>query len=130
MEEGNDPQIIGTNVQFMRRIKVNEVSESVAGLIVTVREIDARAQESAMSGTQIKDEFAELLPPAQMFGDPIRVMPTIYSGLRDWLNAKGANLTQHSSRRVIMTLASSLYRESENREAAMDIARGIIAAGR
>ena len=57
-------------------------------------------------------------------------MPAIYTNLHDWLNDKGENLNPHSSRRVIMTLATSLYTESEEKEAATEIAREIIASSR
>eukprot|EP00171_Calliarthron_tuberculosum_P023645 IDg23645t1 len=71
-----------------------------------------------------------MYPPAVLFSPKIMAMPSIYSSLRDWLNGRGANLAKHSTRRVIMTLASSLYDESDDREAAMEIAGQIVAEGR
>ncbi len=48
----------------------------------------------------------------------------------DWLNLKGAALTPHSSRRIRMTLAHSLYEDNEDTVAATEIARTILAQGR
>lgn len=68
-----------------------------------------------------------MFPHASLFSPGIRILPAVYSSLRDWLNSRGANLGQHSSRRVIMTLASSLYEESEDSEVALETGRSIIA---
>eukprot|EP00171_Calliarthron_tuberculosum_P003360 IDg3360t1 len=57
-------------------------------------------------------------------------MPSVYAGLRDWLNSKGANLTQHSTPCIIITLAGSFYDESEDHEAALEIAGRLVAEGR
>eukprot|EP00171_Calliarthron_tuberculosum_P018940 IDg18940t1 len=115
---------------FMHRIKLETVSEEIGGLIYSVRDLESRVQESAMTGAQVREVFAEMYPPAFLFSPKIMAMPSLYASLRDWLNSKGANLTQHSTRRVIMTLAGSLYDESEDREAALEIAGQLVAQGR
>eukprot|EP00171_Calliarthron_tuberculosum_P023415 IDg23415t1 len=116
--------------EFMSRVNPTTVSDEIGGLIYSVRDLDARIQESAMTGVQVREAFAEMYPPAVLFSPKLMAMPAVHSSLRDWLNSRGANLAIHSTRRVIMTLASSLYDESEDREAAMEIAGQIVAEGR
>ena len=57
-------------------------------------------------------------------------MSIVYSRLRDFLDSRGCNLQQHSSRRIMMTLATNLYDEGEDREAATSIVNDVIALGR
>lgn len=115
---------------FMHRLQLSTVSKEIVGLVYSVQDLDIQAMESAMTGEQVKHAFAEMYPPATLFDISLRSIPTVYTNLRDWLNSKGANLRQHSSRRVMMTLATSLYDEAEDREAAITIATEIIADGR
>ncbi len=73
----------------------------------------------------MKEAFAEMFPPSDLFSPEIRSMAAVYTNIRDWLNDNGANLTPHSSRRIIMTLASSLYDDSEDTVAAVDYSSGL-----
>eukprot|EP00171_Calliarthron_tuberculosum_P007546 IDg7546t1 len=68
-----------------------------------------------MTGVQVKEAFTRMYPPAVLFSPKIISMPAVYSCLRDYLNSRGDNLVMHSTRRFIMTLASSFYDESEDR---------------
>ena len=122
--------VSGTQSTFMHRIQLGTVSSEIVGLVYSVRDLDVRAIDNGLSGAQVKEAFAEMYPPAALFAAPILSMPSVYSNLRDWLDSKGAGLRQHSSRRVMMTLATFLYDEAEEREAATQIAGDIIASGR
>ena len=71
-----------------------------------------------------------MYPPAVLFGQEIRDLAAIYTELRDFLDSRGANMNQHSSRRVIMTLATNLYEEQEDTLAATEIVQEVIVAER
>lgn len=116
--------------EFMARVKLDEVSNEIRGLIYSIRDLDSRISTSAMTGSQGKDALAELFPSASLFSENICTMPLIYANVRDWLNGEGANLMQHSSRRVLITLATNIYNESEENQAAEDIVRDVISSGR
>lgn len=53
-------------------------------------------------------------------------IPTIWTEIRNFMDTRGANLNEHSSRRVIMTLASGLYEESEAIDAAFEMAQLVL----
>lgn len=67
-----------------------------------------------------------MYPPGVLFSEGIQSLRSIYKSLRDWFNRNGANLTQHSSRRIVMTLASSVYTDDEETSVAIELARTII----
>ena len=97
------------------------------GFISSVRVLESNAD---LTGIQLKRAVAEMFPPAVLFGKEICDLPAVHIELRDFLDSRGANLQQHSSHRVINTLAHGLYEETEDTQAAMEMARAIIAAGR
>ena len=71
-----------------------------------------------------------MFPPASLFRQEICDLPAVHIELRSFLDAKGANLAQHASNRMLMTLAHGLYEETEDTQAAIEMAREIVAAGR
>ena len=83
-----------------------------------------------VSSENLKRTVAGMYPLTVLFSQEIRDLPAIYSELRDFLDSRGANMTQHSSRRVMMTLSTSLYEEQEDTLAATEILDEAIAAGR
>ncbi|CDF36767.1 unnamed protein product [Chondrus crispus] len=83
-----------------------------------------------LTGIHLKRTVADMFPPASLFRQEICDLPAVHIELRNFLDAKGANLAQHSSHRVVMTLAHGLYEETEDTQAAIEMAREIIAAGR
>lgn len=83
-----------------------------------------------MTCAQFCEVFAEMYPPSFLFSPNLMTMPSIFASLRDFLNSKGAKLTQHSTQRVIMTIASSVYDESEDREAALENAENLFSERR
>ena len=71
-----------------------------------------------------------MLPPTSLFREEICDLPAVFIELRNFLDERGTNLQQHSSHRVVMTLAHGLYEEAEDTQAAIEMAREIVAAGR
>lgn len=65
-----------------------------------------------------------------MFSADIGDLLSVWTELRNFLNARGAGLQQYSSRRIVLRLAHGLYAEAEDRTAAIELANHIIAAGR
>lgn len=57
-------------------------------------------------------------------------MPIVWVELRHFLESRGAELTQHSSRLVVMTLAPGFYDEPEDRVAAIESSQLIMASYR
>ncbi len=115
---------------FMPWAPISDLNNELVGIVCSVRELDARISEEQLAGTQVKEAFAEMFPPATLFHPAIQTMPAIYPALRNWLNQNGSALTPHSSHRIIMTLASSVYSDSEDTNAAMEIAREMTARSR
>lgn len=101
------------------------LSSRQVGFIVSMRNI-----EESMNGNDLKEFIAELFPPAHLFSSDLCDLPSIWVELRNFLDSRGAGLQQHSSRRVILTLAHGLYHEAEDRIVAIEMANRIIAAGR
>ncbi len=95
--------------EFMHRTTLSELNDELKGLICSFRDLEHRIAEENLSGDKVKIAFAEIHPPATLFSKDIKSFPSIYPNLRKWLNKQGAALTPHSSHRIIMTLASSIY---------------------
>lgn len=115
-------------IDFMRGIITEMLSALTSvqkGFFFSVRTIPQH-----LSGTSLLQHVAELFPPASLFAKEICDIPSVWVELRNFLDSRGAGLTQHSSRRVILTLAHGLYEEVEDREAAVETAQLIIAAAR
>ena len=85
--------------------------------------------DSSQEGVNLLRSIADLFLPAVLFSKELRALPSIYPELRNYLDTKGCNLTQHSSRRIMMTLATNVYEEQEDKQAAVDIVQSIMAAG-
>ena len=114
---------------FMQTLSVAAFSclnEIQRGFATSMRLLDDSGQE----GVNLLRSLAELFPPPVLFSQELRALPSVYLGLRNHLDMRGCNLTQHSSRRIMMTLATNVYEEQEEKEAAVDIVPGIMAAGR
>lgn len=95
------------------------------GFIISIRTLDP-----SLSGDTLKDTIAEMFPPSHLFSNDIKEIPSVWLELRKFLDTNGASLSQHSSRRVILTLAHSLYEDAEDREAAIEMANNIVSEGR
>lgn len=115
---------------FLAAVDTSLLNEEQKGVIASDRMLEAELATTPMSGEQVKAAVAELLPPAVLFGPSMVALPYLHRDLRNWLNAHGANLEQHSSHRIKMTLATALYPEAEERTIAMELASEVEAAGR
>lgn len=113
---------------FMQKISdsaLSSLSPTQVGFVVSLRAIS-----SDLSGDVLKQQISEMFPPAQLFSKEIADMPMVWIELRNFLDARGVGLQQHSSRRVILTLAHGLYTDAEDQSVAIEIANLIIASGR
>lgn len=114
--------------RFMRGITEQELGSLTSaqkGFIVSIRSLDTE-----LAGVQLKETVAELFPPVSLFAKEICDLPSVWVELRNFLNARGASLQQHSSRRVIMTLGHGIYDDTDDRDAAVQMAQLIIAQRR
>ncbi|GAB0493527.1 hypothetical protein MMPV_004811 [Pyropia vietnamensis] len=119
-----------TNPTFMAAVDGTLMNEEQKGAVASIRLLEAEIATTPMSGEQVKAAVAELLPPAVLFGPSLIALPYLHRDLRNWLNARGANLEQHSSHRIKLTLATALYPEAEERTIATELATEVEAAGR
>ena len=78
----------------------------------------------------MKAAFTEMYAPSSLFASAIRTLPAIYPALSNWLNEQGEALTSYSSHRIIMTLATTIYSDNEDTEAATAVVRLMITASR
>lgn len=115
---------------FLQSVDMETLTDEQAGFVNSLRLMEDELSQLAFTGAQVKDAIAEMFPPATLFSPALRSMPFVYRDLRNWLDERGANMQQHSSRRIMMTIATQLYTESEDREAAIELVKNIIAAGR
>ncbi len=99
---------------FMAHVKLKDLNSALVGLIVSVRDLEARISEIGMTGAQVKVAFTDMFPPAVLFSEELMSMHAMYANICDWLNLKVAALKPHSSRRILMTLAHSLYEDDED----------------
>lgn len=112
MSEATDSQSeVNVASTFMRHITYGALaalSPTQIGFMVPMRSID-----SSLSGENLRSHIAEIFPPAHLFCNEIADMTSVWMELRSFLDACGASLQQHSSRRFILTLAHGLYQETE-----------------
>lgn len=114
---------------FLAEVDITTINEKLAGLIMSIRILDTRIASSAMTGDQVVAEVAEMIQPTDLFALEIRSLSIVYSLLRKWLKDKGANLPRHRTSRAIMEL-SNLYADSEEKQAAEEMASQIYHAGK
>ena len=96
------------------------------GFITSIRLLEGKKEDSS----SLLRSVAHMFPPADLFSNELRSLPSAYSELRNFLDSRGASMTQHSSRRIKMTLAHYLYEEQEDKQAAVHIVQLIIASDR
>lgn len=117
----------GDATSFMASMDFAHLSPFQKGFILSIRSLEEDVISSQMPGNEVKSSVAEMFPPGVLFNDDLMNLPLCHRKLRDWLDSNGANMVQHSSRRVLMTLATNLYDEAEDREAAEEIVKELIA---
>eukprot|EP00170_Pyropia_yezoensis_P006002 contig_24419_g6021 len=91
------------------------LNEEQKGVVTSTRMREADMAATPLSGAQFKAAVLELLTPAVLFGTSLVALPYLHRALRNWLNARNANLEQHSSLRIKLKLATALYPEAEER---------------
>ena len=119
-----------SDTNFMKVLigeSLGALTSAQKGFISSVRIIESNTD---LTGQKLRKTVAELFPPAVLFGKEICNLPAVHIELRNVLDSRGANLPQHSSHRVIKTLAHGLYEETEDTQEAVEMARAVIAAGR
>lgn len=99
---------------------------TLGGFITTVRLWQA---DEDLSGATIVKCIAELLQPAVWFSCDLGSVTALHSEFWNFLDRRGANITQHPSLRILMTLATNIYDKEDDGNAAVDIFRDIITAG-
>ena len=104
---------------FLSSVTMDQLNDNQRGLINSVSLLESNKE---ITGQTLLLEFADMFPPAALFGKELSNMPAIYSELRNFLDSRGENMQQHSSRRIMITLAHKLYAKS--------IVYEIIASGR
>lgn len=70
-----------------------------------------------------------MLPPAVLFGKDLRAIPATNSELRNFLDRRGANMSVHSSCRIMMTSAFNVHEDEDHRAAADEIVKNVIFSG-
>lgn len=126
-EGASSSATLGT-VTFMQTVSndaLTALTSTQKGFIISMRSIPVE-----LTGATLRAHVSEMFPPANLFAKEICDMPSVWVQLRNFLDARGAEIQQHSSRRVIMTLAHGLYDEPEERDAAVEMAQLIQASSR
>lgn len=95
------------------------------GIIASVTSLDR-----ALLALALKERVAALFSSVVLFGPNIQNLRGMNAKLRDFLNKKGCNISQHPFRKTINTLADQLYDEAEERAVAVEMTKAIVAAGK
>ena len=112
--------------KFMRGLTSNALTALTSaqqGFISSIRFLETTPD---ITGIHLKRTAAGMF--AFLFRQEICDLPAVHMELRDFLDAKGANFAQHSSHHVVVALAHGLYEETEDTQAAIEMAREIIFA--
>lgn len=94
-------------------------------ILFLVWEIEDHVVVENLTGEHFKAAFAEIYPPPTLFSTKIHSFPVIYPAPRNWLNKHGTDLQPHSSHRIIMTLDTTIYVNSEDKNIVVDIVNEI-----
>lgn len=131
--DGQTPDVVATPPavvpNFMKSITpefLTALTCTQKGFITSIRILESN---DSLTGIALKRAVADMVPPASLFSKEICDLSAVHTELRDFLDSRGANLQQHSSHRITMTLAHSLYEEPEDTQAAVETARATVAVG-
>lgn len=106
---------------------MSSVNDIQKGFVTSIRMLEL---DWTMVGPALVRTVGEMFPPVVLFGSYVRAMPALHTELRNFFDSSGVSLTPRSSRRIMMILATNIYKDSEDRTAAENIFRDIIATGR
>lgn len=95
------------------------------GFILSIRNIDP-----ALSTEQLCNRIAEMFPPVRHVSQEILALPSRHLPLRKVLDSRGAIVQQHSSKRIMQTIAHDLYSNAEDRKSTIQSASLIISHDR
>ena len=104
---------------FTSAIRIETLTDEQKGFMTTIRMLGEEWRSRGVSSLEIRACIAELCPPAMLFSLVILTLPILLKEFRKWLDLMGPNLQQHSSRSNLMTLATNIYSEPEDREVAI-----------
>lgn len=104
----------------LTKVELRTLSPNHRDLLLTIRHLD-----KTLAGRSLKEQFAEMFPPALLFGDDIRAQQDLYGSLRNFLNKRGTSIPVHSFRKIVIHLAHRLYMTSDEREPALNFASSI-----
>ena len=124
--QSRDSTVHASEPLFMQGLSDNlfqGLNDVQKGFITSIRLVQSSGEE----GDALRREIADMFPPSELFSKELRNLPS--AELRNFLDTHGARMTQHSSRRIMMTLASNVYEEQEDKQAAVEVVQDIIAAG-
>ena len=71
-----------------------------------------------------------MFSPAELFYKELCELPAVLTEIKNFLDSRGANMRQHSSKRIMTTVANNICEDQEDCHAAVDILTEILAAGR
>lgn len=97
------------------------LTEEQKGVVASLRMLEAEMAVTPLSGEQVKAALAELVSPVVLFSPSVVALPYLHRYLRNWLQVRGPNLEQHSSRCIKMKLAIALCPEAEERSVAKEV---------
>lgn len=105
---------------------MSSMNDIQKGFVASIRMLEP---DETIVGPALVRTVGEMFLPAVLFVSYVRAMPDWNTELRNFIDSRGANLTPHSSRCIMMKLATNIYEDSKDRTAAENIVRDIIAAG-
>lgn len=88
------------------------------GFVTPIRILES---EDSMTGTKIVQNIAKKFQRAVLFEMSLRAVPALHTELINFLGSR---------RRILITLATDVYQDEEDSNAAVEIVKGIISAGR
>ena len=88
---------------FMEALEMSSITEEQSACIASVWLFEMKIRQKSLSGYGMRREFAYMFPTASLFSAALLHIPSVHRSVRDFLDANGANMTPHSSRRVINT---------------------------
>ena len=115
---------------FLSSVDLDSLTNVQRDIVTSIRLLQEDILGKNLNGADVKRQFADMFSPAILFSPELLEVQAIHTRIRDFLDSNGANLTQRSSRRILMTLAHELYDDAEDRESAIQMAKDIIAQGR
>ena len=124
---GEDDNCPASGRVFLSQLAMEQLNDTQRGFINSIRLLEANED---LIGSTLLEEVADMFPPAILFSKDLCELPAVFTELRNFLDSRGTNMHQHSSRRIMMTLATNIYNEPEDTDAATAIVTEIMAAGK